>query len=102
VLSQVKRMCAAKAIASGPSSWMPRRRNDRLSPWSVWRIVKQLAMDAEPADPQFMGLSRALHTHDTRHYFPRTVLNSGAGPSVVQDLFGTCQSRHHQAHLGHL
>jgi site-specific recombinase XerD len=65
-----------------------RRRNDRLSPWSVWRSVKQLAMDAEVADPQFLGLSRALHTHDTRHHFARTVLNAGAGLSVVQDLLG--------------
>lgn len=65
-----------------------RRRNDQLSPWSVWRIVKQLANDAEIADPQFVGLSRALHTHDTRHHFARTVLNAGAGLSVVQDLLG--------------
>jgi site-specific recombinase XerD len=65
-----------------------RRRNDRLSPWSVWRIIKQLAMHAEVADPQFLGLSRALHTHDTRHHFARTVLNAGAGLSVVQDLLG--------------
>jgi site-specific recombinase XerD len=65
-----------------------RRRNDRLSPWSVWHIVKQLAEQAEIADPQFLGLSRALHTHDTRHHFARTVLNAGAGLSVVQDLLG--------------
>jgi site-specific recombinase XerC len=65
-----------------------RRRNDRLSPWSVWNIVKQLAKQAEIADPQFLGLSRALHTHDTRHHFVRTVLNAGAGLSVVQDLLG--------------
>ncbi len=65
-----------------------RRRNDRLSPWSVWRIIKQLALDAEIADPSFVGLSRALHTHDTRHHFARTVLNAGAGLSVVQDLLG--------------
>ena len=65
-----------------------RRHNDRLSPWSVWHIVKQLAQQAEAADPQFNGLSRALHTHDTRHHFARTVLNAGAGLSVVQDLLG--------------
>jgi site-specific recombinase XerD len=28
-----------------------RRRNDRLSPWSVWSIVKNLARQAELADP---------------------------------------------------
>jgi integrase len=65
-----------------------RRRNDRLSPWSVWNIVKNLARQAEIADPQFVGLSRALHTHDTRHHFARTVLNAGTGLSVVQDLLG--------------
>lgn len=65
-----------------------RRRNDRLSPWSVWAIVKKLARDAEAADPAFLGLARALHTHDTRHHFARTVLNSGANLSVVQDLLG--------------
>src|SRR5215470_6084146 len=64
------------------------RRHNRLSSWSVWRIVKQLAKDAEIADPRFLGLSRALHTHDTRHNFARTVLNAGAGLSVVQDLLG--------------
>ena len=65
-----------------------RRRNDRLSPWSVWHILKQLARQAEAADPKFLGLARALHTHDTRHHFARTVLNSGANLSVVQDLLG--------------
>jgi integrase len=65
-----------------------RRSNDRLSPWSVWSIVKNLAREAELADPQFLGLTRALHTHDTRHHFARTVLNAGAGLSVVQDLLG--------------
>jgi integrase len=65
-----------------------RRRNDRLSPWSVWSIVKNLARRAEIADPRFIGLSRTLHTHDTRHHFARTVLNAGAGLSVVQDLLG--------------
>lgn len=65
-----------------------RRRYDRLSPWSVWKIVKQLAKQAEIADPKFVGLSRAVHTHDTRHHFARTVLNAGAGLSVVQDLLG--------------
>jgi site-specific recombinase XerD len=54
----------------------------------VWHIVKQLAKDAEIADPAFLGLSRALHTHDTRHHFARTVLNACAGLSVVQDLLG--------------
>jgi hypothetical protein len=62
-----------------------RRRDDRLSPWSIWSIVKNLARQAEIADPQFAGLSRALQTHDTRHHFARTVLNAGAGLSVVQD-----------------
>src|SRR5205085_527795 len=56
-----------------------RRRNDRLSPWSVWNIVKTLARQAEMAEPRFLGLTRALHTHDTRHHFARTVLNAGAG-----------------------
>jgi site-specific recombinase XerD len=65
-----------------------RRRNDRLSPWSVWNIMKNLARQAENADPRFIGLSRALHTHDTRHHFARTGLNAGAGLSVVQDLLG--------------
>ena len=65
-----------------------RRRSDRLSPWSVWHIVKQLARRAEAADPKFLGLARALHTHDTRHHFARTVLNNGANLSVVQDLLG--------------
>jgi integrase len=65
-----------------------RRRNDRLSPWSVWAIVKKLAREAEAAAPAFLGLPRALHTHDTRHHFARTVLNSGASLSVVQDLLG--------------
>ena len=64
------------------------RRNDRLSPWSVWHIVKRLARQAEAADPKFLGLARALHTHDTRHHFARTVLNNGANLSVVQDLLG--------------
>jgi site-specific recombinase XerD len=65
-----------------------RRRNDRLSPWSVWAIVKKLAQEAEAADPEFLGLARALNTHDTRHHFAHTVLNRGAGLSVVQDLLG--------------
>jgi site-specific recombinase XerD len=65
-----------------------RRRNDRLSPWSVWSIVKNLARQAELADPQFIGLSGTLHTHDTRHHFARIVLNAGAGLSVVLDLLG--------------
>jgi site-specific recombinase XerD len=65
-----------------------RRRNDRLSPWSVWAIVNTLAKEAEAADPEFLGLARALHTHDTRHHFAHTVLNRGAGVSVVQDLLG--------------
>jgi integrase len=65
-----------------------RRRNDRLSPWSVWNIVKTLARRAEVVDPRFSGLTRTLHTHDTRHNFARTVLNAGAGLSVVQDLLG--------------
>jgi integrase len=65
-----------------------RRRNDRLSPWSVWAVVKKAAKDAEAADPAFLGLADALHTHDTRHHFARTVLNSGASLSVVQDLLG--------------
>ncbi|MDQ6669673.1 MAG: tyrosine-type recombinase/integrase [Chloroflexota bacterium] len=65
-----------------------RRKNDRLSPWSVWAIVKKLAQDAQAADPAFLGLAAALHTHDTRHHFARTVLNAGAGLSVVQDLLG--------------
>jgi integrase len=65
-----------------------RRRNDRLSPWSVWAIVKRLAREAEAADPAFQGLPGALRTHDTRHHFAHTVLNRGAGLSVVQDLLG--------------
>ena len=65
-----------------------RRRNDQLSPWSVWAIVKGLAKEAEAADPAFLGLARALHTHDTRHHFAHTVLNNGASLSVVQDLLG--------------
>jgi len=55
---------------------------------SVWRIVKHRAKEAELGDTQFIGLNRALHTHDTRHHFARTVLNAGAGLSVVQDLLG--------------
>jgi integrase len=110
-----------KVIENGRSSWMPRRwmpsrayvnargpgdtrkwvfvshgnrrrRNDRLNPWSVWSIVKNLARQAESVDPRFIGLSRALHTHDTRHHFARTVLNAGAGLSVVQDLLGHASS----------
>jgi site-specific recombinase XerD len=65
-----------------------RRRNDRLSPWSVWHIVKQFASQAEAADPNFLGLARALHTHDTRHHFARSVLNRGENLSVVHDLLG--------------
>jgi integrase len=65
-----------------------RRGNDRLSPWTVWLIVKQLAKDAEVESPDFLGLASSLHTHDTRHHFARTVLNSGANLSVVQDLLG--------------
>jgi site-specific recombinase XerD len=65
-----------------------RRGNDRLSTWTVWAIVKQLANDAEAEDSEFLGLAQALHTHDTRHHFARTVLNSGANLSVVQDLLG--------------
>lgn len=30
-----------------------RRRDDRLSPWSVWAIVKNLARSAEAVDPAF-------------------------------------------------
>jgi integrase len=65
-----------------------RRHGDRLSPWTVWSIVKNLATEAEAADPEFLGLPAALHTHDTRHHFARTVLNNGANLSVVQDLLG--------------
>ena len=54
----------------------------------MWHIVKQLARQAEAAEPRFLGLARALHTHDTRHHFARTVLNNGANLSVVQDLLG--------------
>jgi site-specific recombinase XerD len=54
----------------------------------VWAIVKNLAKEAEAATPIFLGLAQALHTHDTRHHFARTVLNSGASLSVVQDLLG--------------
>jgi site-specific recombinase XerD len=64
------------------------RRNDRLSPWSVWHIVKQLARQVEAGDPTFVGLARALHTHDTRRHFVRTVLSSGANLSAVHDLLG--------------
>jgi len=65
-----------------------RRRTDRLSPWTVWATVKELAQAAEADDPEFIGIARALHTHDTRHHFARTVLNGGANLSVVQDLLG--------------
>jgi site-specific recombinase XerD len=65
-----------------------RRRGDRLSPWTVWAIVKSLASEAEAADPDFLGLPAVLHTHDARHHFARTVLNNGANLSVVQDLLG--------------
>jgi site-specific recombinase XerD len=66
-----------------------RRRGDgRLHPRTVWAIVKALAGRAELAEADFAGLARALHTHDTRHHYARTVLNSGAGLSVVQDLLG--------------
>ena len=83
--------------ARGPSDRRPwvfvshgnrHRRSDRLSPWTIWAAVKQLARAAEAADPEFLGLADALHTHDTRHHFARTVLNNGAGLSVVQDLLG--------------
>ena len=116
VRNRAKLTCATRAIASAPSldaaaleaiaryveargpgdrrRWVfvshgnRRRRNDRLSPWSVWAIVKKIARNAEAADPAFLGLAGALHTHDTRHHFARTVLNSGASLSVVQDLHG--------------
>jgi hypothetical protein len=88
---------ADRAIcASGSSSRMATDvgADDRLSPWSVWSIVENLARQAEIADPQFIGLSRALRTHDTRHHFARTVLNAGAGLSVVQDLLGHDDQTH--------
>ena len=65
-----------------------RRRNDLLSPWSVWNAIKMLGRQAEVADLHFLGLTRALHIHDRRNHFARTVLNAGAGLSVVQDLLG--------------
>jgi integrase len=65
-----------------------RRADGRLHPRTVWAIVKALARRAELAEADFAGLTRALHTHDTRHHYARTVLNNGAGLSVVQDLLG--------------
>ncbi len=66
-----------------------RRRGDgRLHPRTVWAIVKDLARRAALAEVRFAGLADALHTHDTRHHYARTVLNRGAGLSVVQDLLG--------------
>ena len=66
-----------------------RHRGDgRVHPRTVWAIVKRLARTAELADVQFAGLAAALHTHDTRYHYARTVLNRGANLSVVQDLLG--------------
>ena len=97
--------------ARGPSDRRPwvfvshgnrRRRTDRLSPWTIWATVKQLARDAEAADPEFLGLPQALHTHDTRHHFARTVLKNGATLSVVQDLLGHASPDTTKRDLRHL
>ena len=52
--------------------------NFRLSPWSIWRVVKRYAtlagVDASP--------------HDFRHAKASTLLNRGAKLSEVQDILG--------------